>query len=89
MNYFHNYNEFKELEKMKARLRQEIADLKLSVGDTQIVTSLRATLATVYSRQGRMERGRRAGDASDEDKKRDYWVKSIHPRWTTWTKSCF
>lgn len=31
MIYFHNYYEFEKLEKMKVRLRQEIADLELSI----------------------------------------------------------
>lgn len=51
--YFQNYYEFEKLEKMKVRLRQEIADLELSIGDRQIVISLRERLATLYSRQGR------------------------------------
>lgn len=51
MDYFNNYHEFEKLENIKVKLRQEITDLELSVGDTEIVTLLRATLATVYNRQ--------------------------------------
>jgi hypothetical protein len=53
MHYIQTYQEPEKLEKMEIRLRQEIADLELSVEDIEIMCSLKHMLGVVYSKQGR------------------------------------
>ena len=50
-HYLESYQNLEKLGKMKIRLDQKIADLELSIGDTEIVKSLKNQMIIVYNKQ--------------------------------------